>query len=365
MKILYFIDGLRAGGKERQLMELLKNLAQKEEFQLDVAVMNEDVHYKEIFDLDIEVHYLLRRSRRDLSVFYKLYKLSRILRPHIIHAWDSLTAVHAVPAARLLGIKFVNGFIRHAARPRPFSKFWAVSKLSTMLSHRTVSNSMAGLEAHHLKPSKKNRCIVNGFNLERISGISTPEETRKRFAVSTPYVVGMVANFEDRKDYNSFLKAAERILEQRDDVSFIAVGDGKNFEKTKKQVNEKHKDRIKLVGNQTDVESIINIFNIGLLINNISGHAEGTSNSIMEYMALEKPVIATNSGGSKELVQHDKTGFIIRPSDVDELTARIRQLLDNKEQAEDMGLSGKQRIDTDFSIDRMVNTYIELYNGLF
>jgi glycosyltransferase involved in cell wall biosynthesis len=294
-----------------------------------------------------------------------LYKLSRVIRPHIIHAWDSLTAVHAVPAARLLGIKFINGFIRHAARPRLFSKFWFVSKLSTLLSHRTVSNSMAGLEAHHLKPSKKNRCIVNGFNPERISRISSPEETRKRFSISTPYVVGMVATFEDRKDYTGFLKAAERIVEQRDDVSFIAVGDGKNYEHTKKLVKKEHKDRIKLVGRRTDVESIINIFDIGLLINNITGHAEGTSNSIMEYMALGKPVIATNSGGSKELVQHDKTGFIIRPSDVDDLTARILQLLDNREQAEKMGLSGKQRIENDFNIQRMVNTYVELYYDLF
>ena len=365
MKILHFIDGLRAGGKERQLVELLKNLSQRKEFQLDVAVMNDDIHYNEIFDLDIEVHYLVRHSSRDLSVFLKLYRLCRTIRPHIIHAWDSLTAFHAIPAARLLGIKFINGFIRHAARPRPFSKFWLVSKLSTLFAHRTVSNSMAGLDAHGLKPSRKNHCIVNGFNPVRISRLAPPEEIRKRFSITTPYVVGMVANFEDRKDYSSFIHAAERILRQRDDVSFIAVGDGKNFEQTKKMMTDENSDHIKLVGRQTEVESIIAIFDVGLLINNISGHAEGISNSIMEYMALGKPVIATDSGGSKELVQHGQTGFIIPPRDVDELTTRIEQLLDNKEQAENMGLAGKQRIENDFSIDHMVQKYIELYDGLF
>lgn len=363
MKILFFIDGLRAGGKERQLLELVRGLARRGGYVMDIAVMNRDVHYKEVFDLGVEVHYIIRKGKQDVSGFFKIFRLCRVLKPDVIHAWDSLTAMYAAPAARLLGITFINGFIRHAARPRFPSKFWWISQLTILLAHRTVSNSMAGLKAHGLKPSKKYRCIVNGFDPGRVGELEAPERVRERFAVVTPFVVGMVAGFENRKDYDGFLAAAERVLERRDDVTFIAVGDGKNFERIKGAVKTEHKDHITLTGRREDVESIINIFDIGLMINNISGHAEGISNSIMEYMALGKPVIATDSGGSKELVLDGQTGFIIGPGDVDGLVNKIETLLQDVEKSRAMGQAGQARIAEAFGMEKMIETYAELYTS--
>ena len=60
------------------------------------------------------------------------------------------------------------------------------------------------------------------------------------------------------------------------------------------------KDKIIFLGKIANVENIINIFDIGILITNSKVHGEGVSNSIIEYMALGKPVIATRGGGTDQ-----------------------------------------------------------------
>jgi hypothetical protein len=93
MKILFFIDGLIAGGKERRLLELMKGIKSGFDVEFELAVMNADIHYREVFDLGIKVHYLIRKTKKDASVFYKFYKICKNFRPDIIHCWDSMTAV--------------------------------------------------------------------------------------------------------------------------------------------------------------------------------------------------------------------------------------------------------------------------------
>ncbi len=364
IKILYYIDGLRNGGKERQLMVLLKALANNNDYKLAIIIMNKDVYFKEVFDLDIDVNFIVRNSRFDLSVFSKFNKFCKNFNPDIIHSWDSLTSTYAIPTVLFRRIKFINGSIRHSARPRFLSKFWWITHLTYTFSHRVVSNSRAGLFAHNKNPDNKYRCIVNGFNADRINELKSEKEIREHFNIKTSRVIGMVANFEDRKDYSSFIEVAEQILKKRNDVSFIAIGEGKNFLLIKEMIHEKYCKHILLLGRQMDVESIINVFDIGLLINNIHGHGEGISNSIMEYMALGKPVIATDSGGNKEIVLNKKTGFIIEPFNVELLVRHIDILLENKKKAKEMGRLGKMRIKNEFSLKKMKENYINLYNEL-
>jgi len=85
------------------------------------------------------------------------------------------------------------------------------------------------------------------------------------------------------------------------------------------------------------------------------------SNSIMEYMALAKPVIATNGGGTCEIVVDGVTGFLIEPHLTDTLTEKVEYLLNNKDTARSMGKAGGERVFNEFNLDRMTNNYLELY----
>ncbi|HOP47866.1 MAG TPA: glycosyltransferase [Desulfobacteraceae bacterium] len=357
MKILMFIDGLRAGGKERQLIQLVKGLASKKNFKCEIAVMNTDVHYKKVYDLNVRIHFLIRRIKMDPLIFYRLYKICKEFEPDIIHTCDSLTSLYATPIARLLRIKLINGMIRSAPLYiDPLSAIRFVKTITFPFADRILANSQAGLRSYKVK--SKGTYIHNGFDFSRIQKIENTENVKEQIGIKTDKTVGMVASFTNNKDYETYIYAAKTILQKRDDVTFLAIGNGINFNKIKELAG--NTERIKLPGVHEDVESIINILNIGVL----STYTEGISNSIMEYMALGKPVIAVDGGGTNELVIDGETGFLVKQRSPAELTEKLEYLLDNEKIAEQMGVKGKRRIETEFSLEKMADKYLELYEEL-
>src|ERR1017187_10441114 len=100
MKIIFFIDSLTAGGKERRLIELMKGIKLKPTIEFELVVMSNEIHYQQVFDLDIKIHYLIRTSKKGLSVFKKFYDICKTYKPDIVHCWDSMTAIIAVPACK-------------------------------------------------------------------------------------------------------------------------------------------------------------------------------------------------------------------------------------------------------------------------
>lgn len=156
MKILFFINGLAAGGKERRLVELMKGLKKDTSIESELAVMDRDIHYKEVFDLDIPIHFIIRKTRKDLSVFFRLYSLCKKIRPDILHCWDSMTAMYSAPVCRLLNIKLVNGMVVGAPEKSTlFDNTYRRGKLTFPFSDYIIGNSEAGLAAYRAPRKKK------------------------------------------------------------------------------------------------------------------------------------------------------------------------------------------------------------------
>jgi glycosyltransferase involved in cell wall biosynthesis len=75
----------------------------------------------------------------------------------------------------------------------------------------------------------------------------------------------MVASFSRKKDYDSYIRAAKKILQRRDDVTFLAIGHDYTLDECKKMVGPECREKIKFIGKQENVESIVNILSIGVL----------------------------------------------------------------------------------------------------
>lgn len=363
MRILHVIESLRVGGKERQIVELLRGLSPHRDIKSFVAVTEEDVYY-EVDSEHAQIIPLVRKGRRDLRLFKALYKLASNLKIDIVHSWGSMCSIYAAPVAKLCGTAFVNGFVRDAPPHMTlWNKHYFRGKLTIPFSDIVVANSRAGLAAYDI-PERKGVCICNGFNPERVLNLTDEAELRSMLGITTPHIVGMVANFTPNKDYAIFVEMACRICHLRDDVTFVAVGDGKTLRQVRDSVPPEHSPRIKFLGWRKDVESIANLFTVGVLATDSDLHGEGISNAIVECMALGKPIVATNDGGTPELVLEGKTGFLVPGHDAEVLTDRVLKLLDNRELANEFGIEGRRRIETAFSLDTMTNAYLCLYRGL-
>jgi glycosyltransferase involved in cell wall biosynthesis len=108
----------------------------------------------------------------------------------------------------------------------------------------------------------------------------------------------------------------------------------------------------------------MNACDLGVLMTNVNNHAEGISNALMEFMALGKPVMATNYGGSVELIVDQKTGYLINPFDADQLTEKINYLLDNEVIRMSMGDAARERVHEKFSIETMIRSFYEEYQSV-
>jgi glycosyltransferase involved in cell wall biosynthesis len=360
MKLLFFIDTLTAGGKERRLMELMKGLKQEPGIDFELVIMASNIQYKEVYDLGINIHKIIRKTKKDLSVFSKVYKICKSYRPDLVHCWDSMSAVYLIPAVKSLNIKFINGMVTDAPEITGIrNKAWLRAQLTFPFSNLVIGNSKAGLAAYNA-PRSKSICIHNGFNFKRIKAVAPASQIREEIGVSTKYVIGMVASLSTYKDYRTYFAAAQLLLEKRKDVTFLALGNDTDSELSKKLIEEKFTANFRLLGRKANIESFINTMDVCVL----ATFTEGISNSIMEYMALGKPVVATSGGGTIELVEDNKTGFLVSQSNPVELAEKMEILLDNEDLRNKMGATGKQRVYHHFSIEKMVDEYILNYNKL-
>ncbi|MEH2556337.1 glycosyltransferase involved in cell wall biosynthesis [Bradyrhizobium algeriense] len=361
MRILHFTECIGRGGKERQIVELLEGLVPHRDIESFVAVTYEEDDQYEIDSEHAQYIPLIRKGRRDFRLFKSLYDLTSDLKIDIVHSWGSICSIYAAPVAKLCGAAFVNGFVRDAPPHMTlWNKDYLRGKLTFPFSDIVVANSRAGLAAYDI-PERKGVCIYNGFNPERLSNLVDEVELRSSLGIATPHIVGMVANVTPKKDYAIFVEMACRICHLRDDVTFVAVGDGAMMRKVHDSVPPEYSPRIKFLGRRKDVESIVNVFTVGVLVTNSRVHGEGISNAITECMALGKPIVATNDGGTPELVLEGQTGFLVPSHDAGVLTDRVLRLLNDRALANQFGIEGRRRVETAFSRDAMCNAYLRLY----
>jgi glycosyltransferase involved in cell wall biosynthesis len=361
IRILFLIGSYSTGGKERQLAELIKGLP-GEQFELHLFVKSDGAHYLKDLQNKLTSFHSLERKRFGRKAFRDILRHIKTVKPHIVHSWADTTSFYLVLAKPFSRQKYilVDGSIRMAPeRVKKFSMSNLKRTLIIYFSNTVVANSRAGLLSFHV-PESKGHCIHNGFDNTRISDLKHLEALKHELGIRTTFTVGMVARFDHEKDWFTFLSAAEMVLALRNDVTFIAVGGGPDLPKFRNKIKHINRQKIIFTGERDDVESIVNILDIGVL----ASYSEGISNSIIEYMALSKPVIASGFGGIPELIVHNNTGIIFPVGDNMELCNTIILLLNDETLRIRLGKSGEKRIRDLFSFEQMILNYNELYKQI-
>ena len=364
MKVIILVDSLRKGGKERRTLELLKSLGQRGGVKMELVLFKDLIEYPEVYQLDIPVHIVKRQPAQNPATFVKLYKICKAFTPDIIHAWSGMTAIFAIPSKILLNCPLVYGGIADAPEDlRIWDTALFRARMVYPFSDAVVGNSMAGLRSYSA-PERKSRCIWNGFDFARIQDLSHPDNIRDSYGIKTRFIVGMVAAFADRKDYETYILGALQTLETLDDITFFAIGDGPNRSSVETMIPKGKHSKFRVTGNIDQVEAVVNTFDVGVLTTNSKIHGEGISNALMEYMALGKPVVATKGGGTDELVIDGTTGYVIEPGDPAALALQLHSLLTKPSIAGLMGMAARTGIQENFSLKKMTNSYMELYAQL-
>ena len=172
-------------------------------------------------------------------------------------------------------------------------------------------------------------------------------------------VVGFVGAFHPDKAPMDFVSAAEQLARENPKIQFCMAGFGPLLEPVRERIAAAGlSSRIHLLGFRKDIANVIASFDLVALT---SVTREASSTVLKQAGSLSKPVVATDVGGTREVVEDGVTGIVIPPGNVPALTQAIRSLLNDPARAAAMGKAGRERVVTQFAAHAIAAKTEELY----
>jgi len=174
-------------------------------------------------------------------------------------------------------------------------------------------------------------------------------------------VVGTVARLSRQKGIEYLLHAAKTVIKQFPDITFIIAGKGP-LESQLKGLSIKLgiSDKVKFLGFNDDIPKLLSVIDIFVL----PSLWEGMPNVVLEAMAAGKPVIATDTGGSKDIIDSGINGVLVEPKNSEALAEAILALLGDPAQRKRLGESARDKVKERFPIDKMVSKTEQIYTKL-
>ena len=348
-RILMVCDSLGGGGAERQLTLMATSLS--DSWQVSVFALEGGLFARELQDGGIPLVIAPRKFRLDPSPVAALWREMAHQKPDVVHSWGWMSSFAAEICCQRWRVPHVSGVIQRGMLP---PRRALNLKVASSLGKLTIANSKAGLAAFEVAPTR-GRVLYNGFAPERLARVSPGG------CADAPFHVVMAATMDDRKDFPLFVQAARKFAVARQSAArFTALGSGPDFDILVSSATDLiEAGRMVFPGRVSEVLDYYDSVHVGVLL---STFGEGLSNSIMEYMASRLPVVCTDQGGNRELVVDGVTGFLIPPADSDALVEKLAWLEANRERALAMGTAGRKRIETEFSVARMVERASQIYS---
>jgi glycosyltransferase involved in cell wall biosynthesis len=366
--VLQLGHGFIEGGSERQLIQMASLLRDSGEFNVHVAALRGGgVLRPEIERLQIPVIDFPLTSFYNSSMVQQTRRFVSYLKQHdirIVHSHDFYSNIFGMTAASLAGVRGRIASKRETTGTRSLAQRTA-ERGAFKLAHSVVAN--AGAVKEHLiglgVPGDKIAVIYNGLDLTRFQLNGDAGAALQRLnleALRERPVVTMVANFEYRvKGQPMLLRAAQRVKTEVPQARFVFAGEGRFRAETEKLAGELGlTESCLFIGRCASVPDLLAASDVCVL----SSEAEGFSNSILEYMAASRAVVATNVGGASEAIIEGETGHLVNAGDDRAMAERLISLLRDPETRRTMGVNGRRRIEQRFSPENRLKTTIALYN---
>jgi len=357
LKILFLIGTFGRGGKERQLVELVRNLP-AEEFEIHVLSKNGDPYFMDQIKDNVSSHKFFKQNTFGFKDILYLRQVVTDVKPDIVYSWVNVLSHFALVTMFTVPRTFVliNGGIRYA--PGRLNIRQKVEAFLYNLYPFVVANSEAGLRSFGQTQKSGRFVLYNGFDLKRVPLISKNQAKNTLGFPQDRFAVSMVARLDAAKDYRCFIKCAAECLKKDRSISFYAVGEGEERKELEKLCDSlKIGPYFTFCGNRNDVEMVLKATDLSVLCSKTGNFGEGIPNAILESQACGTPVIATDCGGVPEVIINGENGYLVEPGDYKMLASRILELKGNKAKLELFSEEGLKTLHRKFDISTMVERF--------
>lgn len=283
------------------------------------------------------------------------YQLCRQLQPLAVLSfplgWHSLIAI----GARAAGVRRVCAHVGNLPpvwTGSAFAKFKLLVQLGRPFTHRLLCCSeyvRAATVRDFSLSRRETRAIFNACDLKAFSGMSRPE------TFHDPPRLAMVARLELHKDQPTLIRASALLRDRGVAVEVWLVGDGSKREQLEELIAELDlADRVHLLGMRRDVPELLGQIDLFVFA---ARPDEGFGIALAEAMAAGVPIVATDVGACREVLEGGRLGRLVAPGDPLALAAGIQEVLAEPEAAAERAKLARQRALRDFSVDSMAMAY--------
>ncbi|WP_425058569.1 N-acetyl-alpha-D-glucosaminyl L-malate synthase [Sporomusa carbonis] len=289
------------------------------------------------------------------------WMLEQIIRKnqiHIVHANSAaagITAVQARQRVRVPVIYTAHGVFGHNAKEMTINQCDKIICVSEYVRQYAIEKGFtanklitvySGIDLNKFKPDIKKTSVIR-------NNLGIPEEA---FTIA---IVSRIKNLHN-KGHADILKILEKYSGAQD-WHLMVIGKGKGLWKLKYHIwkNNLNK-RVHCMGHIVNVQDVLDGADAMVLPSNF----ETFGLVLAESMAMEKPVVTYAVGGTPEVVDHERTGFLVEKNNLDELYRRLCMLADSKNLRIEMGRQGRRWVENHFDSKIMTNKLVEIYQSL-
>lgn len=372
LRILHVIGGGEFGGAEQHILHLLTSFPQ-DEVEATVACFYDSVFAKKLREVHIPVIPLTRYGRFDIRVLHALRQLIKELQPDVVHSHGIKANFLARLAAYRLNpfvVTTVHSNLRYDyENPLVYKIVSLMEKSTRRFNHHyiAVSDAIGEILRQDGVSAGQISLIYNGIDLapfqqtERLA--SDREQRLTEWGVPLDsFVFGSVARLVPVKGLSYLLDGFALFLARQQSKKFhlVLVGDGSERTALEQQsVRLGIEQHVHFAGFRQDIPNCLHAFDVFVH----SSLYEGLGYTIIEAMASDVPVIATDVGGVKEFVTLNQTGILIPPQNPDSIARAMQQMAENPKLRRDLAKQAGALVKSTFTIEQMAAKTLSLYRS--
>lgn len=328
--------------------------------------------------IDVTIDRVIHPVKNAKSIF-RLYKLMKQEQYDIVHVHTPIAALLGRVAAKLAGVKTIvytaHGFYFHDGMPpKQYKMIFGIEKyaarwLTDWLLLQSVEDYQLSLD-NRFKLEDRTIHLSNGVDIwEKFNEDLIPESKKVKLREELQLqeediVFAFIGRMVREKGIFELVEAFVKAAEQNPRIKLLVIGGLMKSERDQdshgKLIEQMNHPRIHSLGFRTDIPELMAVSDVFVL----PSYREGLPRSIVEAMAMKKPVIATNIRGCREEVFPDENGFLVEKENADELAEAMLKVANDDQLRSKFALKSREIAENLFDEEKVLKKQIDLFQSV-
>lgn len=363
MRVLHINTELNLRGGERQVLYLVSGLAERG-ITAHLLCQPHGALARQAVNDGLAVFPFAMHGDADFKAAIRIARLIKREQYDIVHSHTPHAQALVLLASMLLSrkpVKIVTRRVQFSIYRHNFlglNRFKYIFGVDHIIA---ISEQVKATLMHDGIPHAMITVVHSGVDVHRFKDI-TGDHIRAEFSIPrNAQVIGCVGFLEENKGHQFLIRAVREVVDKLPTARLFILGSGRMEAELKALTKELHlEENVILTGFRDDVGAFIKSCDLFA----VPSIEEGLNSSLLDALALQIPVVASDTGGIPEIITANKTGLLVPPADPKALASRIIWMLEHREEARKMACAGQAKVRAHFSKDVMVDKNIGVYQDL-